>query len=514
MLGMLLQRFDLVDHLDYQLHIKTTLTVKPADFHIQVRPRPDVHIERAGRRTSHARRSHVADGRGRRRHRPARAPPRHQAVGAVRVQPRHRRVHRHPARPGGHRARLRRDRRRRSTTTSTTCPTGGALSIVSASYNGTPPDNAAAFCRWLSSARRRTPRRACRTPCSAAATPSGPSTYQAVPTLIDEQLEAHGGQRVHPRGEGNAAGDFDADYRAWHGELWADVAAALDLPAGGRRPRRRPGPRLSITLTNRQVTNPVIVSYEAHPTPGPGEPRADHAATTAARRSGPTRHLEIALPAGTAYRAGDHLGVLPRNSVDLDPPGDGPLRARRRAVPHDHPEQRHATPTCRSTSPPHCSACSAAAWSCRTSPPGTTSRSSPGTPTTPAQRAALEAHGRRRRGVAGRATASRSTRRNRSVLDLLDEFPACRLPFEVYLDLLPPLRPRYYSISSSPLVEPGGLQHHRRGAARARRGPAPAPTPGSCSSYLAQLPVERHGVRVRPATRPSRSGRRRTRTCR
>ncbi len=85
------------------------------------------------------------------------------------------------------------------------------------------------------------------------------ATYQAVPTLLDTQLEAHGGRRVHARGEGNAAGDFDAAYRDWHSGLWADVARALDLPAevAGDVPT---GPRLSITLTNRQLTNPVIMS--------------------------------------------------------------------------------------------------------------------------------------------------------------------------------------------------------------------------------------------------------------
>ena len=56
------------------------------------------------------------------------------------------------------------------------------------------------------------------------------ATYQAVPELIDAQLEQHGGQRIHPRGEGNAAGDFDADYRGWHGAVWSDIAEALDLP--------------------------------------------------------------------------------------------------------------------------------------------------------------------------------------------------------------------------------------------------------------------------------------------
>jgi cytochrome P450/NADPH-cytochrome P450 reductase len=45
-------------------------------------------------------------------------------------------------------------------------------------------------------------------------------------------------------------------------------------------------------------------------------------------------------------------------------------------------------------------------------------------------------------------------RKRRSVLDLLEEHPACELPFEAFLDMLPPMTPRYYSISSSPLAEP------------------------------------------------------------
>src|SRR5687768_17430250 len=46
-------------------------------------------------------------------------------------------------------------------------PVGGATVIDTASYNGAPPDSATAFCDWLRSAGRdRTPRRACRTPCS------------------------------------------------------------------------------------------------------------------------------------------------------------------------------------------------------------------------------------------------------------------------------------------------------------------------------------------------------------
>ena len=46
-LGMLLQRFELIKDPDYRLHTKMTLTVKPADFHIQVRRRADRPIDKA-----------------------------------------------------------------------------------------------------------------------------------------------------------------------------------------------------------------------------------------------------------------------------------------------------------------------------------------------------------------------------------------------------------------------------------------------------------------------------------
>jgi cytochrome P450/NADPH-cytochrome P450 reductase len=40
--------------------------------------------------------------------------------------------------------------------------------------------------------------------------------------------------------------------------------------------------------------------------------------------------------------------------------------------------------------------------------------------------------------------------KRRSVFDLLEEHPACELPFHAYLEMLSLLAPRYYSISSSP----------------------------------------------------------------
>ena len=178
-------------------------------------------------------------------------------------------------------------------------PRDGAVVIVCSSYNGTPPDNAAAFCRWIAGAADGAADGVAYSVFGCGNT-EWAATYQAVPTLLDDQLAAHGGRRVQPRGEGNAAGDFDAAYRDWHSGLWSDLAAALDLPAEVGEAAAPTGPRLSITLTNRQVTNPVIVSYQAQP----GHGARPTASCSPARNGKPpersTRHVEIALPATAA----------------------------------------------------------------------------------------------------------------------------------------------------------------------------------------------------------------------
>src|SRR6202790_2580829 len=40
-IGMILQRFKLIDHHRYQMHLKETLTIKPEGFKIKVRPRTE-----------------------------------------------------------------------------------------------------------------------------------------------------------------------------------------------------------------------------------------------------------------------------------------------------------------------------------------------------------------------------------------------------------------------------------------------------------------------------------------
>lgn len=75
----------------------------------------------------------------------------------------------------------------------------------------------------------------------------------------------------------------------------------------------------------------------------------------------------------------------------------------------------------------------------------------------------------------------------KSVVDLLDEFPACQLPFDIYLEMLAPLRPRYYSISSSPLRQERSCSITVAvvdAPARSGRGAYQ----GVCSNYLSRQP--------------------------
>ena len=482
-LGMVLQRFELTDHLDYQLKIKTSLTVKPDDLRIRVRPRQDRRLDEP-----------VAV--------PApRTPTQDLGVATAPVPapvPVGRPTHGTPlavlygsnlGTAEGIANRLSQEATERGFAVTLgalddqidTLRSGGAAVIVCASYNGAPPDNAVDVCGWL------------RDPATSPDSCKGLSytvfgcgntewaaTYQAVPTLLDTQLEAHGARRIRARGEGDARGDFDAQYRSWHDDLWRDLGTALNLPAELAEPDQA-GPRLSIELVNRQVTNPVIMSYRAQPAlVRVNRELNGRDGEGSAGRS--TRHVEISLPSGVTYHAGDHLGVLPRNGPDLI----------RRVM------QRFAL--------------DAGMYVTITPNKGTHTHLPIGEPapllgilgscvelqdvatrgdievlasySTDPERTALES-------LFGDDEKSQALYRetvlapNRSLLDLLEEFPSCDFPFEVYLDRLSPLRPRYYSISSSPMIGPQ-VCSITAGVVNAPARSGSGVFTGVCSSHLAR----------------------------
>jgi cytochrome P450 / NADPH-cytochrome P450 reductase len=183
-----------------------------------------------------------------------------------------------------------------------------------------------------------------------------------------------------------------------------------------------------------------------------------------------TRHLEIALPEGAAYTAGDHLGVCPKNDEELverlaqhlgaalDSLFMVPKTLTVRAVPKGVVLQVRNVLT--------------------------NLVDIAGKPTVPllelllgksadsAERRLLEEI----RDVVQVPDGPASARREAvdagayNVLQLLDELPSCKLNVFEFLQVAQPLRPRYYSPSSSPRVH-GDVAHLTVGI-------EPAPVPG------------------------------------
>ena len=372
-LGMVLQRFELIDARRYKLKIKETLTIKPDGLRIKVRVRPG----RVRSVDGHARQLDAGTAG------PSATAAAPAAVEAIRP------------RPGGHNmpllvmfgsnlgtaegiaTRLAREGADRGFAVTVgplddhagALPHDGAAIVVTASYNGTPPDNADSFCGWLQGSA---------TPPDAASglrytvfgcgNTDWAATYQAIPKLIDTQLEVHGGTRIYRRGEGNAAGDFDGQYADWHDGLWPALTAGLSLSEEDLAPAAG-GQRLTISVTNRLAANPVVRSFQAQAALVEVNRELQQADGAEPQRS--TRHIEIALPAGTSYGTGDHLGVLPRN--DAAPIQRVMRRFKLDAGMYTVITAEGGTPThLPAGEPAHCSACWPAASNFRTWLPGRT----------------------------------------------------------------------------------------------------------------------------------------------
>jgi cytochrome P450 / NADPH-cytochrome P450 reductase len=184
-------------------------------------------------------------------------------------------------------------------------PKQGAVVIVTASYNGQPPDNAAKFCQKLRDpALPSDASPASSTASSAAAIGTGQRlTRQSRPSSTPSSRNTAGSGSTS--GEGDAR-DFDRDYRGWYDELFPLLAKAFGLPSATAEAKTG-GPRISVSIVNRLATSPIMRSYSAVAmTVRMNRELQRRDRERPSERS--TRHIEIALLSGVSYVAGDHLG--------------------------------------------------------------------------------------------------------------------------------------------------------------------------------------------------------------
>jgi cytochrome P450/NADPH-cytochrome P450 reductase len=473
-IGMILQRFKLIDHRRYQMHLKETLTIKPEGFKIKVRPRADRD------------RGAFAGG-------AVTAP----SSGAAAPRPTARPGHNTPllvlygsnlgtaeelatrvadlAQVNGFASRLGAlddyvDK----------LPEEGGVLIFCASYNGAPPDNATQFVNWLRGDLPKDAFAKVRYAVFGCGNSDWAATYQAVPRLIDERLAAHGARGVHGRGEGDARSDLDGQFEKWFAAL-APAAmkefglssnfsrSADDQPLYAIEPVASGGINAVAALGGASPMK-VLVNHELQNKSGPNP----------SERS--TRHIEVQLPSGMTYRVGDHLSVVPRN----DPALIDAVARRFGFLPVDQirlkvAEGRRAQlPVGEAVSIGRVLTDFVELQQVATRKQIQIMSEHTRCPVTKPKLLAY---------VGDDADSSERYRaevlaRRKSVFDLLEEFPACELPFHVYLEMLSLLAPRYYSISSSPSVDParcsitvavvGGPAASGRGIYR-----------GICSNYLA-----------------------------
>ncbi|HEX3549220.1 MAG TPA: cytochrome P450, partial [Candidatus Elarobacter sp.] len=435
-IGMMLQRFRLIDHQRYELKIKETLTIKPEGLRIKVRRRAHETVASPAEIGSRSAGNGV----------PAPAPP-----GAVPA-------HGTPLLVlfGSNLGTSEEIARRTADLAAAQgfavrigwlddyvakLPTDGGVLIVCASYNGAPPDNAAGFYAWLQAGMAPDALAGVRYTVFGCGNRNWASTYQAVPRFIDERLAAFGAERLFERGEGDAQEDIDGAFRAWRLALWNAVSAELGV-ALDRGVESDTRPRYAVEIVAGPQANPLAALHGA----GPMRVLENRELQAGDERS--TRHVELALPTGVAYRAGDHVGIVAENPAALV------QRVLRR---FDFAEDAYVQLSAATSRPPSLPVGTPVALARLLARDVELQQ-----PATRKQLETLASHTScprsepRLRALAtdDAAYAAEVKGPRRSVLDLLEEFPACELPFAAYLDMLAPMTPRYYSISSSPRAAP------------------------------------------------------------
>ena len=432
-MGMILQRFELIDHTNYELKIKESMSIKPDGFKMKVRMRDDV--TRSTLVPGQVPDSENAGGLTESANRPSHGTPALILYGSnLGTTEEYARDLARSADQNGFDVTL-----AELDDYAGKLPTSGVLLIACASYNGVPPDNAQKFVSWLQGAEPGAAE-GVKFAVFGCGHSDWAATFQATPRAIDAQLEALGGKRLVDRAEGDARDDIDEQFEAWATPLWGDIAQGLGLEI--ELSDAAAAPLYEVEVLSAAEANPVATAAGAKPV----VVRVNEELQNVAASNRSTRHIEVDLAPGMTYQTGDHLSVVPRNSDALVG------RVLRRFGFGADTQVRISTSAEEHAQLPTGAAVSAAKLlTDQVELQAVASRKDVSTlaryTECPKSKPALEA-------LAGDDYKSAVQQKRLSVLDLLEQFPACELPFGVFLELMPVITPRYYSISSSAMQTP------------------------------------------------------------
>ncbi|KAF8900982.1 fatty acid hydroxylase [Mucidula mucida] len=307
-------------------------------------------------------------------------------------------------------------------------PTDGPIVIVTASFEGEPADNAARFFPWLSSLSG-DELVGVKFAVFGCGNHEWPTTYQRIPKLCDDIIEQRGGTRLVQRGVGDAAdGTMFDEFEKFKRRLWDTLCKEYHMSISPSSPilslemekDQRSGVLGLDGLTMATIADSYVLSR-------PGVPVK--------------RHIEIELPQDVTYRCGDYMSILP-----LNPPRDV-----QRVLSYFHLTQDQEItlaspgPTTLPTGRP------ISVYALLSGYVELSQLASQGNLTTLAKHTTSIAA---KEYIDNRIAKYRTTITNErtSVLDILELFPHdITIPLSTYLGMLPPMRARQYSISSSPM---------------------------------------------------------------
>ncbi|KAI1473366.1 bifunctional P-450:NADPH-P450 reductase [Daldinia eschscholtzii] len=358
-------------------------------------------------------------------------------------------------------------------------PENQPVIIITASYEGQAPDNAANFVHWLENIKDESALRGSSYAVFGCGHHDWSQTFHRIPRLVDTRLEELGATRITEMGLADAAlEDPFVAFDTWEDVLWP----ALNALRAGKQSDELPKMQhasLSVEISN---TRPSILKQSVE------EGRVLATELLTADGEPAKKHVEIQLPAGVDYMPGDYLSVLPIN------PKETVRRAMRRfGLPWDTSIKISGAGIRLPTDEP-VPASSVLSDFVELAQPATKRNI-----LTLADVADSEEDSKALKKLAAENYDAEVLAKRASILDLLEMFPSVNLSLGSFLAMLPPMRLRQYSISSSPLEDPQKASitfSLVSGRAKSGRGDYI----GVTSSYLGSLePNDRLRVSVRPS---------------
>ncbi|KAK8015480.1 Bifunctional P-450:NADPH-P450 reductase [Apiospora marii] len=335
----------------------------------------------------------------------------------------------------------------------TTCP----VVIVAASYEGQPTHNASHFVNWIENLEgTRNWQEQNMLSGDAVSHSDWAETYQKVPTLIDAQLERLGASRMVPMGSTNAKDrDMFSDFETWEDHtLWPAIkqqfGGPLESSEDPSSSSAAPTSSLQVTFTTPRASDLRQDVQESLVLDARSLTRKTPETVGVGAGSG-KRQLEIQLPSGTRYAAGDYLAVLPHNPKETV----GRVMRRFRLAWDAHvsiaASAAHPTTLPTGVSLPVSEVLGSYVELNQVATKRNITALGQLAEDTEIKEQLL------RLAATDKIFEEEVRSKYLSVLGILERFPDLHIPFGCFLSMLPPIRVRQYSISSSPLAKPGSL---------------------------------------------------------